>query len=223
MLFGAVVLVLVACANIADLLLARSSRDYTVRAAFGARARRCCDDRSPERGARGGGRRRSRLLGVAALRRLVPRACRAPTASDRLAGHRVHRPIALVRRAALRAGAGAPRGHMLQRASAARRRAASAGLRRDGHRRLALALMLVVGAGLLIRSFARLSAVDPAFEPRASRRCVSSYRRPLPGVGAQAAILDSQAGPDDSGARAVGAVSVLPSARSASNTASPSR
>ena len=78
---------------------------------------------------------------------------------------------------------------------------------------VALALMLVVGAGLLIRSFARLSAVDPGFRTSG----VTALHIALPPARYQGSAPKRQFFDDlvervrtIPGARAVGAVSVLP-------------
>ncbi len=178
-LFGAVVLVLlIACANVANLLLARSARaskDFAVRAAFGAGRYALVRRSLVESGllaALGGGA--GVLLawwGVGALRRIVPAAVpRADeiavdwtvlgfavliTAGAGLAfglvpAWRAMRPNVLeVLQEGGRSALGSHRG----------RRAANALVVAE----VALALVLLVGAGLLVRSFVRLVSVDPGF------------------------------------------------------------
>ncbi len=178
-LFAAVVLVLgVACANIANLLLARSTRtarDFAVRAAFGAGGwvlvRRSLVETALLAGAGVTAGLAVASWGSQALRTLVP--ATVPRAGD----------IALDRTVllfTLIAGIGASIVVGLVPAIRAMRPNVSGVLQDAGRsavpsrrsRRLsdamvvaevALALVLVIGAGLLIRSFVRLTAVDPGF------------------------------------------------------------
>jgi putative ABC transport system permease protein len=178
-LFGAVVLVLlVACANIANLLLARSTRtakDFAVRAAFGAGRWSLVRRSMIETGILAGAGVVAGLAvaswGSRTLRTLVP--ATVPRAGD----------IALdatVLLFTIAAGIAATLLVGLVPALRAMRPNVSSVLQDTGRsavpsrrsRRLsnamvvsevALALVLVIGAGLLIRSFVRLTAVDPGF------------------------------------------------------------
>jgi putative ABC transport system permease protein len=178
-LFAAVVLVLcVACANIANLLLARSTRtskDFAVRAAFGAGGwvllRRSIVETALLAAAGVMAGLAVASWGSRMLRTLVP--ATVPRAGD----------IALDRTVllyTLAAGIGATILVGLVPAIRAMRPNVSGVLQDTGRsavpsrraRRLsnamvvaevALALVLVIGAGLLIRSFVRLTAVDPGF------------------------------------------------------------
>jgi putative ABC transport system permease protein len=179
MLFGAVVLVLlIACANIANLLLARSTltvRDFAVRAAFGA-GRWVLVRRSMVETAllASGGIAVGLPLawwGIATLRTLVP--ARVPRGTDigldttvlaftAVVGLGAAVLVGLI--PALRAMRpnvvgvlqDTGRGGVPSRRS---RRVSNAMVVAE----VALALVLVIGAGLLVRSFIRLTAVDPGF------------------------------------------------------------
>jgi predicted permease len=178
-LFGAVVLVLlIACANIANLLLARSARaakDFAVRAAFGAGAwpllRRSLVESAVLAAAGGGAGLALAYWGIGVLRRLVP------ASVPRADGIGLD-PQVLTFTGAIAIGSGVAFGlvpawramrpnlmDVLQegtRGSLGSRRA-----RRLSNLMVAaevsLALVLLVGAGLLIRSFVRLTSVDPGF------------------------------------------------------------
>ena len=178
-LFGAVLVVLlIACANIANLLLARSartSRDFAVRAAFGASRLALMRRSILESGflAIAGGAAGLALAawGTGALRTLVP--ADVPRA-DQIGIDWVVLGFA----AAATAGAAfafglvpawrAMRPNVLDvlqegsRATLGRERG-----RRSAHvlvaLEVALALVLVVGAGLLAQSFIRLVSIDPGF------------------------------------------------------------
>ena len=178
-LFSAVVLVLlIACANIANLLLARSamaSRDFAVRAAFGASRWALVRRSIAESGilAVAGGATGLGLawIGIAALRPLIP-----PTV-PRADGIGLDGAVLLFT-AAMALGAGvlfgavpawrAMKPNLLQtlqeggRSHTVSRRArwlSDAMVVSE----VAVALVLVIGAGLLLRSFVRLTSVDPGF------------------------------------------------------------
>jgi putative ABC transport system permease protein len=198
-LLGAVGLVLlIACANVANLLLARGAaraRELAVRSALGAGGGSLARQVLAESlllGAAGG------LLGLLAaavgVRSLLGL---APGELPRIEGVAIDWTVfAFALAVALAAGvlfglpsalhaAGAEPGRALQEGGRGR-----AGGRRLGRLRqvfvagqLALALVLLAGAGLLVRSFLELRAVDPGFEPRG----VLSFRVTLPGQGYETA------------------------------------
>ena len=178
-LFGAVVLVLlIACANVASLLVARSTRtskDFAVRAAFGASAfalaRRSLVESALLALAGGSAGVALAWWAMGALRRIVPASvpradqigvdwivlafAAAVTAVAGMAfglvpAWRAMRPSVL---AVLQEGG---RGAVGSRRS---RRAANALVAGE----VALALVLLVAAGLLAQSFARLVSVNPGF------------------------------------------------------------
>ena len=178
-LFGAVVLVLgIACANVANVVLARSARtahDFAVRAAFGAGrwtlVRRSVVETTMLAAAGAAAGVGLAWIGVRALRGLVP--ANVPRAESIGLD-----PAVLGFAAAVAALAGvlfglvpalrAMRPNVLDVLQDSGR--GSTGGR--GGRRLAdlmvvaevaLALVLVIGAGLLIRSFVQLTAVNPGF------------------------------------------------------------
>jgi putative ABC transport system permease protein len=178
-LFGAVVLVLgIACANVANLVLARSARtaqDFAVRAAFGAGrwqlVRRSLVETTMLAVVGAAAGIALAWIGVGALRGVVPG--NVPRAESIGLD-----PAVLAFSAAVAALAGvlfglvpavrAMRPKVLDVLQDSSRGAI--GSRRS--RRLpdamvgaevALALVLVIGAGLLIRSFVRLTSVDPGF------------------------------------------------------------
>jgi putative ABC transport system permease protein len=178
-LFGAVVLVLlIACANIANLLLARSamaSRDFAVRAAFGAGRWELVRRSIAESGvlAMAGGAAGLALawIGIRALRPLIP-----PTV-PRADGIGLDGTVLLFT-VAMAIGAGIVFG--IVPAWRAMKPNLLATLQEGGRsntvsRRsrwlsdamvvseVAVALILVIGAGLLLRSFVRLTSVDPGF------------------------------------------------------------
>ena len=169
---------LIACANVANLLLARAS---------GQAAR----DRGP-RGARRqprsarpstadgehpaiAGRRRGGILlarwGVPALLALAPKD-ESPGRDDRMDGRVLAFTLALslVTGIRLRARPGASHhATPFQRIAAAGRtrlgRGSGTSARRAGRGEIALALVLLTGAGLMMKSFLRLRAVDTGFRP----------------------------------------------------------
>lgn len=178
-LFSAVVLVLlIACANIANLLLARSAqaaRDFAVRAAFGASRWTLVRRSLAESGvlAASGGLVGLALawLGIHALRPLIP--VTIPRADNiSLDWSVVLFTVLLTALAGVLFGAVPAWRAMTPRLLDALRegsRGATGGRRARWLSdatvigEVAIALVLVVGAGLLLRSFVRLSSVDPGF------------------------------------------------------------
>lgn len=178
-LFGAVVLVLViACVNIANLLLARSARtarEFAVRAAIGASQWALLRRSLVESGSLAGLGGLAGLLiawwGIGALRPLipanVPRADAIGLDLPVLAFTAVASILAALIFGLFPAWR-AMRPHLVEvfqdsgrgaSASRSARRLSDAMVAAE----VALALMLLVGAGLLIRSFAQLTAVDPGY------------------------------------------------------------
>ncbi|MBZ5583521.1 MAG: ABC transporter permease [Acidobacteriia bacterium] len=181
-LFGAVLLVLlIACVNVANVLLARGAareREVAVRAALGAGWKRLAAQFLAESAllAAGGG-----LLGVlagyAGLKALVrlappdvPRLAEVKmdwTVLAFTAGLALASAVLAGLAPAARAARLAP-GQFLHEAG----RSVSAGARGAALRRLlvvtevALAIVLLTGAGLLIRSFGRIQQVEPGFQSR---------------------------------------------------------
>jgi putative ABC transport system permease protein len=179
-LFGAVVLVLlIACANIANLLLvrsARASRDFAVRAAFGA-GRWTLVRRSIVESAilTVGGSVVALLAawwGIRALRPLIPQ--NVPRADGILLDASV---LAFTGAVTILAGVlfgvvpawRAMRPNVMDVLQEGNRGATASRATRVLSNvmvvaEVALALMLLVNAGLLVRSFARLTAVDPGYK-----------------------------------------------------------
>ena len=178
-LFGAVVLVLlIACANITNLLLARSARagrDFAVRAAFGASRLALVRRSLVESGvlAVSGGAFGLTLawLGIRALRPLVPPSIpRADNIGLDLSV--VGFSVLMTLGAGLLFGAvpawRAMKPNLLDVLQEGGR--SNTGSRRSRWlsdamviSEVAVALVLVIGAGLLLRSFVRLTSVDPGF------------------------------------------------------------
>jgi putative ABC transport system permease protein len=179
-LFGAVVLVLmIACANIANILLARSARaskDFAVRAAFGAGrwtlVRRSLVESAVLTLSGGAVGLLAAWWGIRALRPLIP--ANVPRAED--IGLDVS---VLIFTAAVTIASGVMFGlvpalramrpnvmDVLQEGS--RGSTPSRATRRLSDvmvvAEVALALMLLVSAGLLVRSFVRLTAIDPGYK-----------------------------------------------------------
>ena len=181
-LFGAAAFVLlIACANIANLLLARAtarSRETAIRAAIGAGRGHILRQALTESlllGVGGG------LLGIAvAYWGVAGLVALGPSEVPRLASARVDAPalgfallVALLAglisglAPALRMAAQFPHEALKEGG-----RAGSTGGRRDRLRsvlvvaEIALALVLLTGAGLMIRSSVALNQVDPGFDPR---------------------------------------------------------
>jgi putative ABC transport system permease protein len=177
-LLGAVVFVLlIACANVANLLLARGARrrrELSVRAALGASGRRLARQALVESlvlGAIGGTAGLGLgLLGTSALVALSPQDL------PRLDGVRVDGLVvgfaALVALATGLLFGLAPAWQASKSGIAASLRDSSRGSGRGMSRvrpalvmvEVALAVVLLVGAGLLLRSFAALQTVDPGFQ-----------------------------------------------------------
>jgi putative ABC transport system permease protein len=176
---GAVALVLlIACVNVANLLLARSAAretEFALRAALGAGRTRLIRQLLVESLLLAGlGAALGLTLAVAATRALV---ALAPAALPRLGGVHIDSTVVLFTIAvAVVTGVifGLVPAHQASRAAlidTMRERSASSpgGVRGRRTRsalvvaELALAVMLLVGAGLLVRSFARLTNVDPGF------------------------------------------------------------
>ncbi|HLJ76173.1 MAG TPA: ABC transporter permease, partial [Acidobacteriaceae bacterium] len=184
-LMGAVCLVLlIACANLANLLLVRAAgrrREFGVRLALGAARRTMLRQLLMESlllSAIGG------ALGVALAAGLVNSATailpRALAELPRISEIAVHWPVALLAMALI-GGTGLICGLAPAMAStridvldALREGSQGAGQSRSQHRlrstlvtvEIALAMLLLVASGLLLRSFARMVQVDPGFQPQ---------------------------------------------------------
>ena len=179
MLFGSVVLVLaIACANIANLVLARSSRtvkDFAVRAAFGAGrwalVRRSLAETMVLAAAGGLTGAALALAGIGALRGFVPTTIPRAEAIALNPAVLTFAAVTVVVAGALFGLVPAIRamrpnvtrvlqdsGRSVQTGRAARRLSDAMVVAE-----VALALVLVIGAGLLIRSFVRLTSINPGF------------------------------------------------------------
>jgi predicted permease len=182
LLLGATaILLLIACANVANLLLTRAAtrgREISVRAALGARRSRVIGQAMIE----------SLVLSIAggiggiAIAQVAVRALHlaAPPELPRLSGVSVDPGVMLFTAGlcvvssllfgigpALRMSAASP-GDVLRESSSAV--GARSAWRRGGSRflivvQVALSLLLIVGAGLLMRTFWELQSVDPGFAP----------------------------------------------------------
>ena len=174
--FGAVALVLlIACANVANLLLARAThrvREFALRAALGAAASRLRRQLLVETATLGLAGGVAGALVAAAAVPIVARA--AATAFPRFDAPHVDLAALLFAMAVAIASSLvfglAPAWQVSHHADL--RRALVAGGRTSGGRavrrtlvvaEVALAFAVIVGAGLLVRSFARVTAVDPGF------------------------------------------------------------
>ncbi len=173
--FGAVGLVLlVACANVANLLLSRAShrrRELAVRAAVGAtpsRLRRQLLVETGTLGVAGGG------VGVLLAAAVLPLLARAVASTlPQVAAPRIDLPVLGFAIAASLASSLLfgliPAWHLSRTdlRSALNEETRGGSGRRTGYllvaAELALAFTVLVGAGLLVRSFARVAAVDPGF------------------------------------------------------------
>ena len=205
LLMGAVALVLlIACANVGNLLLARGAarqHEIGVRRALGASRGRLVRQLLVESIVLAGGRNRRRVAGR--WSNTGPqRVCRRSLASCR--SDFVGRDRPLVCGICLRCG----RAPFRPVASSARNRANDVRLAQRSSRcrggvnvrfvrgvlvvvECGLAVVLLVGAGLLLRSLARVHGIDPGFDPRHTlvMRVEFPARTPVP-----------NAPPDDSGA-----------------------
>jgi putative ABC transport system permease protein len=171
-LLSAVGLVLlIACVNVANLLLARAAdreKEISVRRALGASNGRLIGQWMTEAavlavlgGALG---TIASIWGVRILTALNPAALPAVVrigVDGRALEFALGATAAICFLFGLAPAMAASRGHWTLRGSGARRRAASLLIASE----VALAVVLLVGAGLLMRSFAQLTRVDPGFNP----------------------------------------------------------
>ena len=226
-LMGAVsFLLLIACVNVANLLLARGAargKELAVRAALGARRSRIVFQLLAESltlAAAGG------ILGLVLAWGGVGLLTRLGAAAiPRLAGARLDWRVFLFALAvsaltgmlfglapALQLSAANPQAALMEsgRGSTAAR---SSRLLRNGLvvSEIALALLVLIGAGLLMRSFVRLRAVDPGFQP-ANLLTLRLPLSPNVPIDRRVAFLDRLSGRLAAlpGVRSIGAVNNLP-------------
>ena len=177
LMFGAVVLVLgIGCANVASLLLARGmerEREFAIRSALGAGRARLVRQLVAESlmlsAIAAAVRRRARPVGHRGHRRAGAGSGVVRLHEASIDGRALLIAAALTTLTAV--GFGLLPALQFSRPGHDPMRERTAGTTRRGFRRglvaaeVAFALVLLTGAGLLIRSFNRLTAVDPGFSP----------------------------------------------------------
>ena len=229
LMLGAVVLVLgIGCANVASLLLARGierEREFAIRSALGAGRARLVRQLVAESlllsaiaAACGVALARWGIAGIVAL---------APSGVLRLHEASIDGRVLLIAAASHDADGGGVRSAAGAAVLAARARsdarAAPAAAPRRGFRRglvaaeVAFALVLLTGAGLLVRSFDRLIAVDPGFSAGGRRRGAGVRLRtamPRPNGRATSSRRRSSGFARFRACEAAGAVSAMPFAPS---------
>lgn len=178
-LFGAVILLLmIACANVTNLLLGRAAareREVAIRSALGSGRRRLIQAHLIESillGALGGALGLLlAILGVDLLAALIPPGTLPPTQNVQIDARVLIFSAAVSGIAGLLFGlfpamqAGKTGLTTAFRGTGATHTGRSRFLRGLVGAEVALAFVLLVGAGLLLRSFARLTSVDPGFRP----------------------------------------------------------